>query len=88
MTAPQIFQESDSPRYRKGFIAHFCLYGLFNVVLAVLRILLVRRNRAKRGDAAETQSAGAKTASDEKIEHVHAFQDLTDQENPDFRYDI
>ncbi|KAF3008312.1 hypothetical protein E8E14_006467 [Neopestalotiopsis sp. 37M] len=88
MTAPQIFQESDSPRYRKGFIAHFCLYGLFNVVLAILRILLVRRNCAKRGDAAETQSAGAKTGSDEKIEHVYAFQDLTDKENPDFRYDI
>ncbi|ETS86077.1 hypothetical protein PFICI_04102 [Pestalotiopsis fici W106-1] len=88
MTAPQVFQASDSPRYLKGFIAHFCLYGLFNLVLVVLRILLVRRNRAKRSDAAETQSNGTKNGSDEKIEHVHAFQDLTDMENPDFRYDF
>ncbi|KAB5518163.1 major facilitator superfamily domain-containing protein [Coniochaeta sp. 2T2.1] len=92
MTAPQIFQRSDAPRYKKGFTAYFCLYALFNIFLVVLRLLLVRRNRAKRlahaslaanetgGDLAET--------GDEKIRHEHAFEDLTDKENLDFRYDV
>jgi hypothetical protein len=86
MTAPQIFQDSDKPRYQKGFTAHFCLYVLFNIFAAILRVLLVRRNKAKRAAAA---ALGAlETAQDEKIEHTHAFEDLTDKENPDFRYDI
>lgn len=58
----------------------------------MLRLLLVRRNQAKRlahatlaanetgGDLAET--------GDAKIRHEHAFEDLTDKENPDFRYDV
>jgi hypothetical protein len=36
----QIFQSSDAPRYKKGFTVHFCLYILFNIVLAILRVLL------------------------------------------------
>ncbi|KZL65064.1 allantoate permease [Colletotrichum tofieldiae] len=52
MTAPQIFQAGDAPRYRKGFTAHFCLYVLFNAFLVLLRFLLVRRNLGKRKAAA------------------------------------
>ncbi|KAL0937714.1 2-ketogluconate transporter [Colletotrichum truncatum] len=103
MTAPQIFQSSDAPRYRKGFTAHFCLYVLFNLFLALMRFLLIRRNISKRkaavaadpsGLAAEEISEDDKAASagvrgsDEKIEHSNAFADLTDKENPDFRYDF
>ncbi|KAK2744520.1 allantoate permease [Colletotrichum kahawae] len=104
MTAPQIFQDSDAPRYRKGFTAHFCLYVLFNLFLVLMRFLLVRRNMAMRTAAAaasdpssmagEEISEDGKTgvkghgSEDEKIEHSNAFADLTDKENPDFRYDF
>ncbi|OLN97240.1 putative transporter C460.05-like protein 2 [Colletotrichum chlorophyti] len=102
MTAPQIFQESDAPRYRKGFTAHFCLYVLFNIFLVLLRLLLVRRNMSKRKAAAaadpanlaaeetseDGKGAAGSKASDEKIGHSNAFADLTDKENPDFRYDF
>lgn len=102
MTAPQIFQASDAPRYRKGFTAHFCLYVLFNIFLVAMRFLLVRRNLGKRKAAtaldpanlaAEEVSEDGKErvgrgAHDEKIEHSNAFADMTDKENPDFRYDF
>ena len=85
MTAPQIFQASDAPRYKKGFTAHFCLYVLFNICLVILRLLLTRRNAKKREEAA-TALAVEKERVDEKIAHTFAFEDLTDKENPDFRY--
>ncbi|RYO88592.1 hypothetical protein DL766_007235 [Monosporascus sp. MC13-8B] len=90
MSAPQIFQESDAPRYQRGFTAHFCMYVLFNISLAVLRVLLVRRNKAKREAAAAAGSSevGSGSAGGEKIEHANAFADMTDRENPDFRYDF
>lgn len=90
MAAPQIFQDSDAPRYKKGFTAHFCLYVLFNLFLILLRMLLVKRNAAKRRDASAA-AAGEQDASSndhEKIGHAHAFDDLTDKENPDFRYEL
>lgn len=90
MTAPQIFQAADAPRYKKGFTAHFCLYVVFNITLALLRVLLLRRNKAKRAAAAALLSieatSGATEQQDAKINHSLAFDDLTDKENPDFRY--
>ncbi|KAH8881385.1 allantoate permease [Thozetella sp. PMI_491] len=93
MAAPQIFQSSDAPRYQKGFTAHFCLYVLFNIILVICRILLTRRNAAKRTAAAAVAVSASETGesgkgTDEKIAHSHAFEDLTDKENPDFRYDL
>ncbi|GJN68466.1 hypothetical protein PLICBS_002509 [Purpureocillium lilacinum] len=100
VTAPQIFQASDAPRYRKGFTAHFCLYVIFNGILATLRVLLVRRNAAKRAahvgsDAdndgrplAEGEEGKGKGQGREHISHSNAFADLTDIQNPDFRYDV
>jgi len=86
MAAPQIFQSSDAPRYKKGFTAHFCLYVLFNIVLLILRMILKRRNSAKRSKATAGLATEAGNANDEKITHAFAFDDLTDKENPDFRY--
>jgi hypothetical protein len=52
--------------------------------------LLTRRNSAKRRAAAALlaieHSAGTEQLVDEKITHAYAFDDLTDKENPDFRY--
>jgi hypothetical protein len=88
--SPQIFRDSDAPRYKNGFTAHFCLYVLFNLVLVLMRILLTRRNAQKRAAAAASAGAEhtAEGANDEKITHSFAFDDLTDKENPDFRYEL
>ncbi|KAJ3548618.1 hypothetical protein NM208_g925 [Fusarium decemcellulare] len=91
MTAPQIFQDSDRPRYVKAFTAHFIIYALFNITLVAMRIILARRNHSKRAAAAADmghESTSDINKADEKIAHAHAFKDLTDIENPDFRYDI
>lgn len=94
----QIFQDNDAPRYRNGFTAHFCLYALFNIVLAIMRVLLTRRNMGKRKAAADVGTGGEPASGtkdlkgvaqgEEAISHANAFADLTDKENPDFRYEI
>lgn len=67
---------------------------LFNITLAVTRIILTRRNHKKRSLASESSEAApvggaaADVAGSEKIGHSNAFKDLTDTENPDFRYDF
>ena len=53
-----------------------------------LRIILVRRNKAKRLAAATAiaaETTGNLLEADAKITHSYAFEDLTDIENPDFR---
>jgi hypothetical protein len=85
MIGPQIFQANDSPRYHKAWIAHLCLYGTFNVVLFVTRIIIMKRNREKRAAALEGEDAPL-FAADDNITHAFAFDDLTDLENPNFRY--
>ncbi|OJJ55365.1 hypothetical protein ASPSYDRAFT_60353 [Aspergillus sydowii CBS 593.65] len=71
-TAPQIFQSTDAPRYINGFTAHFCLYGLFNILLVALQFMYTARNKNK--------------APVEERNHACAFLDLTDNENVDFQY--
>lgn len=71
----QIFQSSDAPRYKNGFIAHFCLYVLFNVLLVALRVIYALRNKRRDGSATRSERS-----------HVNAFLDMTDQENEDFFY--
>jgi hypothetical protein len=85
MAGPQVFQNSDKPRYLHGFIAHFILYGVFNGLLVVTRLIIQRRNHVKRVAAAAAEALDV-TVVDQKIDHAHAFDDLTDLENPDFRY--
>jgi hypothetical protein len=55
-----------------------------------LRVLLTRRNSVKRHAAAALltieHAPGTEQLVDEKITHAYAFEDLTDKENPDFRY--
>ncbi|EIM88123.1 MFS general substrate transporter [Stereum hirsutum FP-91666 SS1] len=80
---PQVFQSNDAPRYVKAFIAHIVVYGVQLVTIVFLRLRLMRLNALKRRAqlAAESEDPAA-----ERIEHRHAFDDLTDKENPDFRY--
>ncbi len=84
MIAPQIFQEKDAPRYLHGFVAHIVIYCVYLALTIFTRVLLMRRNASKRKAAAER--LGQEGVEDAAIGHVLAFQDLTDKENPDFRY--
>jgi len=85
MIGPQIFQTSDSPRYINAFIAHLALYAFYATLCIVTRILLMRRNVLKRRNTQIAEDARVDSDA-EKIEHLHAFADLSDRENPDFRY--
>jgi len=55
-------------------------YALLVLVIIYLRFHLKRENRKKD----EMAEAGIREAKDARM--VHAFEDLTDRENPNFRY--
>ncbi|KAJ7476202.1 major facilitator superfamily domain-containing protein [Mycena latifolia] len=74
--APQIFQAVWAPRYINSLWIHIAIYAMFIVTLVFTRILLMRRNAIK-------ERAQAENAVNE---HLHAFEDLMDLQNPDFRY--
>jgi hypothetical protein len=82
MIAPQIFQTSDAPRYTHGFIAHLCIYGVYLLLVVLTRTILMRRNAQRQTAAAAVVTAG----DGNDVSHDLAFQDLTDLENPNFRY--
>lgn len=79
--APQLFWDSWAPRYINSLYIHLGLYCCFIFNALATRWMLVRRN--KRKIAAQTQEDGTVVQL-----HNHAFEDLTDIQNPDFRYSL
>ena len=77
---PQIFLKWDSPRYFIAFATHLGCYTVLIIVIISLRWWLMKQNAKKDALAA----AGISEAKDENL--VHAFDDLTDQQNLNFRY--
>jgi hypothetical protein len=77
---PQVFLAWDAPKYFIAFATHLGCYALLIIVLITFRWYLTAQNRKRDMLAA----AGVREAADERM--VHAFEDLTDQENPNFRY--
>lgn len=77
---PQVFLERDAPRYLIAFSVHMGCYVVLVLAIVVLRWHLKRQNDRKDALAA----AGVAEAADQRM--VHAFDDLTDKENPNFRY--
>lgn len=73
-TGPQVFLKWDAPRYFIAFSTHMGCYALLMLVIIFLRFHLKRQNKKKDNIAAK----------DERL--VHAFEDLTDRENANFRY--
>lgn len=73
LIAPQIFQEKNAPRYLPSFLVHIVVYGVYMALVVLTRVVLMARNRRK--DAVVRD-----------ITHDLAFHDLTDTENPNFRY--
>jgi len=83
---PQVFRDNDAPRYIKAFIAHMVVYGVQLVTIVFLRLRLTRYNVLKRRAQAKAPSRSSGEDTGENLTHQHAFDDLTDQENPEFRY--
>ncbi|KAL2432661.1 putative transporter [Exophiala dermatitidis] len=77
---PQVFLSYDAPRYFIAFATHMGCYALLVLVIVFLRFHLRRQNRKKD----ELALAGIYEAKDDQ--YLHAFEDLTDRENPNFRY--
>ncbi|RYP55885.1 hypothetical protein DL769_010029 [Monosporascus sp. CRB-8-3] len=77
---PQVFLAREAPKYYTAFATHLGCYSALVVVLLLFRWHLVRQNK-KRDDMA---AAGVAEARDENM--THAFEDLTDRENLNFRY--
>ncbi|KAI0796497.1 MFS general substrate transporter [Abortiporus biennis] len=83
---PQVFRSNDAPRYIKAFIAHMVVYGIQLAVIVALRLRLMRLNVLKRRAQGLRESEASGQDSNERISHKHAFDDLTDQENPDCKF--
>ncbi|ERT02742.1 uncharacterized protein SPSK_00512 [Sporothrix schenckii 1099-18] len=77
---PQVFLSWNGPRYFIAFATHLGCYSLLVIVIVGLRFYLVRQNKLRDALAA----AGNLDAADNR--YTHAFEDLTDKENPSFRY--
>lgn len=77
---PQVFLTWNAPRYFIAFAVHLGCYALLVLVLIFLRFYLIAQNEKRDALAA----AGIRQAADDDL--VHAFDDLTDRENPNFRY--
>ncbi|KAK0453737.1 major facilitator superfamily domain-containing protein [Armillaria borealis] len=83
---PQVFRSDDGPRYVKAWISHMVMYGLQIATIFFLRVRLMHLNVLKRRAQSLKESQASGEDSDEHLAHRQAFDDLTDQENPDFRY--
>ncbi|PGH13550.1 hypothetical protein AJ79_03543 [Helicocarpus griseus UAMH5409] len=77
---PQVFLEWNKPRYFIAFAVHLGCYSILLLVIFGLRWHLSRQNKIKDKWAAERGEEG----TDKGL--VHAFDDLTDRENMNFRY--
>jgi sugar phosphate permease len=80
--APQAFQNGASTHYRTAFIVNLVLFCIYYVVLLCSRYLLSQKNKKKREAAPKDENG------EEIISHETAFADLTDKENPNFRYSV
>ncbi|KAF9469038.1 MFS general substrate transporter [Collybia nuda] len=83
---PQVFRDNDKPRYIKAFVAHIVVYGVQLVTIVFLRVRLMRQNVLKRRAQSLPATKVNGEDSGENLGHRRAFDDLTDKENPDFRY--
>ena len=77
---PPPIQAREAPKYFTAFASHIGCYALLVIILIFFRWHLSRENKRRDNLAA----AGVREAADERM--VHAFEDLTDRENPNFRY--
>ncbi|KAG8626583.1 hypothetical protein KVT40_005528 [Elsinoe batatas] len=73
---PQVFLSWDKPRYFIAFSTHMGCYVLLVATIVFLRFYLKRQNAIKDREQKGSETQGT----------IHGFDDLTDQQNPSFRY--
>jgi MFS family permease len=82
---PQTFRASDAPEYKKGKLMVAVMYGLSGVVLLILRWVNIRENR--RRDRIQSEAGVDLNDPETKAAVERAkFMDLTDFQQPYFRY--
>ncbi|KAI0130421.1 major facilitator superfamily domain-containing protein [Xylariales sp. AK1849] len=79
--SPQTFQARDAPRYLPAKISICILYFLVTVDLFVMRYVLSKRNKTRE---LEKEALGDGYTPEDN----HEFQDMTDLENKEFRYEL
>ncbi|KAE8140490.1 major facilitator superfamily domain-containing protein [Aspergillus pseudotamarii] len=77
LIGPQLFFEREEPHYRSGFIAMIICLALDFILLVILHRLYVLKNRKR--DASQS-------SLEVNIDDTSGLTDLTDMENPSFRY--
>ena len=81
LIGPQTFQERDAPEYRPAKIAVLATQGASAVVTVILYLYFRWQN--KRRDSAQRK---AYDSPEEQTSGIEDWYDLTDRENPRFRY--
>lgn len=79
IVGPQVFRDNEAPRYLTAFGTHMGCYAALILMLVGMRLWLMKENRRKDKMIADGRA-------DADIELKHAFDDLTDMENVNFRY--
>lgn len=80
VSGPQVFLSTNAPRYFIAFATHMGCYVLLVFTIMFLRWHLVRQNKKKD----DLLVAAGLPELDKGM--LHAFEDLTDRENQNFRY--
>lgn len=80
---PHVFYDNEAPLYETGLRAEITCVALQVGVALLLRLLLIRRNKMRDAKAAET---GVGRVDGDAVENDDPLNDLTDFENPRFRY--
>lgn len=82
---PQTFRAEDAPQYKLGKILVAVMYGLSGVVLLIIRWVNWRENK-RRDRAQAAASIDLNDAEAQQALQRSKFMDLTDFEQPHFRY--
>lgn len=77
---PQVFLDWDAPKYRIAWSVHLACYACMTLAVIFLRFHLKRENKKKDKILADSGYTEADPG------FIHAFEDKTDRENPNFRY--
>lgn len=75
--SPQLFWNTWAPRYVNTLYIHLGLYAVYIILALATQTMHIRRNATK---------LNAQPGKPEQ--NLHAFEDLTDIQNPDYKYSI
>ncbi|KAF6832200.1 allantoate permease [Colletotrichum plurivorum] len=84
IAGPQFFKSTEAPAYHNGIVAMLAGFCLNLVMNQILRFIYVRENR--RRDRMLEGKSEEEIAEMQREGEVLGFEDVTDKENPMFRY--